>query len=99
MYKSKELSEQAYEELFNRYSNRLFIYSDSKEHLTFIVLSLEKLVGKEHIFFIKPHYKLQRKKWFIEVAFNIPKVILHRAFSSRQDIYHPSSNSKEVGQL
>lgn len=92
----KKETEDLVESIFDKEADFLLIKSISKHRLAFLLLTLQKAVGRKNLVFTKPYLDKRVKPhlWTLKVELVIPKAVLRSVFKYNP----PQSEEDEVEQ-
>jgi len=59
-----------------------FIRSSSKIHLAYVLLNLQKAIGKANLIWTKPYFNQKDQVWSIKIEAKIPDVLIKNTFAN-----------------
>jgi len=61
--------------VFPEVNTNVYLHSASKRNLAYIIIFLQRAVGKENVIYSKPWFNQKLNKWIVEVGVKIPKTL------------------------
>ena len=74
----KESKNPLIEKVFPESNTSVFIHGTTKRNLAYVVIALQRFLGKQRVVFNNPYFNQEKKVWITQVYLNIPKIITSR---------------------
>lgn len=84
--------------IFPEPNTNVYLHSPTKRNLAYIIIFLQRIVGKENVVYNKPWYSEKRGKWVVEVGVRIPEAVIQRHSIVSKEINNQTAQNEEAEQ-